>query len=190
MRCESISPSIRQHDNVETGHEHDDLLVPVDPSDTDVMESFPYRGVAAPPGSIRSRHTRASFGRSSSACVCRPGEVALRRGRRRKRRSGPGSLRPPMCPPALPGGGAWLIDKVSARDEVYLPATGDVSCCSGNTHLTRSRVRCGFKCGREAQSKRSKLASTIAQDKLIFDQVLASLVIERDRSVADFAHAV
>jgi len=39
VRCESISPSIRQHDNVEIGHEHDDLLVPVDPSDTDVMES-------------------------------------------------------------------------------------------------------------------------------------------------------
>jgi len=62
--------------------------------------------------------------------------------------------------------------------------------CSGNTHLTRSRVRCGFKCGREAQSKGSKLASTIAQDKLIFDRVLASLVIERDRSVDDCAHAV
>ena len=185
---------VRQLRTDEIGHEHrhelDDLLVPVDPSDTDVMESasVPERdgSVRVDPVEAHPRHFR------QIALRMRLGArwVALRCDRRRKRRSGPGAVRPPMRPPALPGGGAWLIDKVCARDEVHSPATGDVSCCSGNTHLTRSRVRCGFKCGREAQSKGSKLASTIAQDKLIFDRVLASLVIERDRLVADFAHAV
>ncbi len=61
---------------------------------------------------------------------------------------------------------------------------------AGNRYLPTSQVSCGFKCGREARSKGSKLASTIAQDKLIFDRVLAPLVIERDRLVAYCAHAV
>jgi hypothetical protein len=38
-------------------------------------------------------------------------------------------------------------------------------------------MHCGFKCGGEARSKASKLASATTQDKVVLDRVLASVLI-------------